>query len=731
MNTRELDPIILARYAADAEALGFPLTRILDGITEAISILDQDWRYTYVNAPAGILAGMAAADLIGHSVWQLFPGVLGTPFETLARRAVQERCYTTFEYLFPPLNRWYEHRFHPTPDGLLIFTTDIHERKQIEERVREESARYQRLFETTSDGILIVDDDGRYVDANPSLCRILNAPREAIVGAHFSRFVPADRLHEATEVFASLKAGNPTPVEFPLRTLDGSIVHLEWSSAAHYLPNLSFCICRDISERRRTQAALEEGQERRRRASEAGNLVGLWEWDIGTNKVTWSACVYELHGLVPGTFGGTVEAFAALIDPRDREYVQHALAQCLEAGGDYNVEFRPLRPDGRTRWLTAAGKVTFADDGRPLRMHGAVSETTLRRTAEEARAAIERELLLLIHGSGALLASPHSGEVLGTIVALAQRFVAADAHAVWRKHQDDVWRLASSEGLSDEYVRAGAIPNDGVPEMPAQPLRIADVATEPFIANRSAAMLREGVRSILSIPLNLHGTPSGTLVFYWRTPHECSDSEVRIAASLGNLAASALGTADLYERQLELRTAAEAAERRANLLAEAGAVLSSSLDYEATLTSVANLAVPSFADWASVDILDSQENLRRVAIRHSNPAKLRFAQEFARRYPPREEDLELVALRTGTAVLLAEIPDELVAQRARDADHLRLIRELGLKSVIVAPMLINGRSRGILTFVTAESGRCFTTADLQTAEELARRAATALEHARL
>ena len=574
-----------------------PIQNIFDGISEAISLLDHDWNYIYANAQAELLAGMNKEQLIGKSVWDLFPGALGTEFEVAARRAMAEQKQITFEYYFPNFGRWYEHRLYPTPQGLLFFTTDIDERKRLDQLVREGEQRYKHLFDVTREGILVVDDEGRYVDVNESYCRLLKTSRDRLIGAHFSEFIPPERLDEAVAAFADLKSGNPTPVEFPLKAADGSIVELEWSSASHFLPNLSFCICRDRTEQQRAQLALKASEERQRRAVEAGK-VGLWEWDIQKNQVTWSDYIHELHGIPSGEFSGSVESFAALVDPRDRDRVSAALQKALAGEEDYHVEFRPVRPDGKTRWLETSGRVTFCSNGQPLIMHGAVIDTTSRRQAEEVQRDIERQLMLLVEASGALLASPHSSEVLSTITELARRFVSADAHAVWRKHEDNIWRLRSSSGLSDEYIKSGFTSGRSAQSVLKGPLLFEDIAREPLLGQRHEALIREGVRSMLAIPLQIQGEPSGTVVFYWKSPHKFADSEVRIASALGNLAAAALGTAELYDRELEVRDEAQAAEKRATFLAEAGAILSSSLDFDATLTSVANLAVPVFADWA-------------------------------------------------------------------------------------------------------------------------------------
>jgi len=128
------------------------------------------------------------------------------------------------QYYSERLSRWYELRVHITPDGTMILGTDIDERYRQDKQSREVQQRYKELFESTNDGILIVDDDGRYVDVNPSYCKILKATRGRLIGAHFSEFIPSELLKDAVAAFANLKSGKPTPVEFPLQALDGTIV---------------------------------------------------------------------------------------------------------------------------------------------------------------------------------------------------------------------------------------------------------------------------------------------------------------------------------------------------------------------------------------------------------------------------------------------------------------------------------------------------------------------------
>lgn len=174
-------------------------------------------------------------------------------------------------------------------------------------------------------------------------------------------------------------------------------------------------------------------------------------------------------------------------------------------------------------------------------------------------------------------------------------------------------------------------------------------------------------------------------------------------------------------------------ESRRAFLSDASAVLASSLEYVPTLTKVAELAVPVVADWCAVDIVERGGAVSRVATAHVDPAKVHFARELERRYPadPTSPHGVHAVLRSGNSVLMSEIPPSLLAELAVDEEHLRLICELGLKSAMVVPLRARGKVLGVMTFASAESNRTFGEADLTLAEELATRAALAVDNASL
>ncbi|MDQ5857880.1 MAG: PAS domain S-box protein [Acidobacteriota bacterium] len=191
--------------------------------------------------------------------------------------------------------------------------------------------------------------------------------------------------------------------------------------------------------------------------------------------------------------------------------------------------------------------------------------------------------------------------------------------------------------------------------------------------------------------------------------------------------------AELLEREQTARAAAEAAQRRSAFLAEASSVLASSLDYKATLATVARLAVPGMADWCVVDVVDAEGNLQRLAAAHADPEKVAWVQELRKRYPedPSSPYGAAEVLRTGNPQVLTEIPDSLLRSSARDEEHYRILRELGLSSFLSVPLEAPGRRIGVLTLVSAESGMRYGPDDVAFARRLAHHASLAIDNSRL
>jgi PAS domain S-box-containing protein len=175
------------------------------------------------------------------------------------------------------------------------------------------------------------------------------------------------------------------------------------------------------------------------------------------------------------------------------------------------------------------------------------------------------------------------------------------------------------------------------------------------------------------------------------------------------------------------------------LLAEASELLASSTDYDETLANVARAAVPRLGDWSAVDLLDDPAAaawppvVRRVAMVHDDPAGLALATEFMAKYPQQWDGASGMAavIRDGTPLFVPDVTDEMLAAGARDPEHLRLLRALAFRSVIIVPIAARGQVLGALTLCMTGSRRRYTAADLALAEDLGRRAGVALDTVRL
>src|SRR5687767_5639995 len=176
------------------------------------------------------------------------------------------------------------------------------------------------------------------------------------------------------------------------------------------------------------------------------------------------------------------------------------------------------------------------------------------------------------------------------------------------------------------------------------------------------------------------------------------------------------------------RDLAEASRDRFSFLAEVSRCLSDSLDYEATLTTVAGMSLPYLDAWCIVDVLAEDGEMRRIAVMHPDPDKQDAARKLHEQYPPRAGDLIGAprVIRTGRPEMVFDVPDAALVAAAHDEAHLEVLRRLGIRSYVIVPMVARRNVLGAMTFITAEHDRRFGDIDVVMAEDLARRAAMAV-----
>ncbi len=189
----------------------------------------------------------------------------------------------------------------------------------------------------------------------------------------------------------------------------------------------------------------------------------------------------------------------------------------------------------------------------------------------------------------------------------------------------------------------------------------------------------------------------------------------------------------LLEQETKARRRAEELERRASFLVEIHTALDSSLDYQEVLRRLARITVPRLADWCAIHVRGEGGALQRIAVTHTDPERERLAWELEERYPTDPDETRGVpkVMLTGEAELYRDIPEEMIEQAARDAEHLQLLRALGMRSAMLVPLRARGQTLGVMTLVFAESGKLFSQDDLDFASAVARRAALSVDNARL
>ncbi|MBD2255987.1 ATP-binding protein [Pseudanabaena sp. FACHB-2040] len=452
-----------------------------------------------------------------------------------------------------------------------------------------------------------------------------------------------------------------------------------------------------MSDRTQTENALKESEERFRQLA---NAVPQMVWVVSANRELEYANDqwYEYSGLPPGKLDQPDQTLKSL-HPEDRDGAVQVWYQAIEAGQPYQYECRIQRAVDRAyRWFLVRAVPSYDEHGQIVRWYGTSTDIDDRKRAEQEREQIlERERIARAEAEAAQrqLATLFESASIGmALLDSNQRFVSINA------------ALAEINGLS---------PEDHLGRTPVELFghrnsTLVDICNEIYATGKpfTASNLE------ISLPYRTDRRPGYYSLHYLPMLRPTGEVESMLA----------------YVIDITDRFRLEQAQR---FLADSSQVLSSSLDYQTTLSSIARLVVPHLADWCSVHIIDEAGVTRRLAVAHVNPDKVAWADELEKRYPydPNEPRGVPEVIRTGQSELYPEIPDHLLVEAAKDADHLQILREVGFSSVMIVPLLVQGRSLGAISFVAAESGRRYAQSDLELAEELGRRAALAVENAQL
>jgi predicted ATPase/signal transduction histidine kinase len=253
------------------------------------------------------------------------------------------------------------------------------------------------------------------------------------------------------------------------------------------------------------------------------------------------------------------------------------------------------------------------------------------------------------------------------------------------------------------------------------------VAADPHVVSRA-------MKSILAVPVQRRAKLVATLYFENNlVTHAFTQARLRVLELLSAQIAAALENSLLFEKLKREVTERRRAEHTVRFLANAGAELAESLDSSQIFDRLTRLLVPELADWCVIDVLDDARNIHRVAARHVDPQKEGLVREVRERQGPDWDSPQPPSsvLRSGAPLLMADITDDLIRASARDPANLRTVRALGVRSAVSVPMIARGRTVGVITCCLSDTTRRYGPADLTVAQEMAHRAALAIDNARL
>ena len=545
--------------------------------------------------------------------------------------------------------------------------------------------RFRALVQHTSDIILVVDPDCivRYI--TPSVLRVLGFRPEELVGAEAMPWVhPDDRdAFRAHLLQYADQPGSRSAVQVRALHRNGSWRWLEAvaTDLRHERSVGGLVInARDITERKQMEEDLRL-QTTLLEAQTEASLDGILVVDSAGQILSCNRRFVEMWG-IPAEVMTTRSDHAALRSVVDQLVNPQAFLEriaYLYAHPDEHSQEEIRLKDGRTfdRYSTPVRGADGASYGRVWFFR----DISARKQAADALRQSEERFRALVQ---------HASDII----------VVLDAEGTMRYVSPPVERLLGYQ--PEELVGTNPFPLIHPDDYP----RV------------DAAFDRVGVQPGFHEPME------------FRLRH--ADGTWRYLEGRANnlLHDPVVGGIVVNVRDITERKRVEEAQR---FLAEASEVLASSLDYETTLASVARLAVPRLADWCTVDIVEREAHVRRVATAHVDQAKEELVNYLQQRYPFHLTAPPTVreALRAGRPQIYRDISAPMLVAFARDSEHLDILRQLGPRSLMIVPLVARGQMLGAIGFITAESGRQYGLVDLAVAEELARRAALAVDNARL
>jgi PAS domain S-box-containing protein len=541
----------------------------------------------------------------------------------------------------------------------------------------------------------------------------------------------------------------------PLLTASGHVVGAlavydpvprNWSDdAAELLQQLAASVVAEL-ELSAAQSAAGASRVRLEVALDASS-IGIWERDLRTDTGFWDKRCAAIFGLEGAT---EIAAFDQMmlerVHPEDHATVTQAMQAAIAERSAFTVESRILRTDGGVRWVVSRGRVMGNTRGEPVRVLGTIIDVTeARHQAEQRLSAFHRATA--IAEVAAELANAARPEDLPEIVQRGAQVLGAESSALAVFDPDGgALRLHMTRRLASEIQEHVDYPVEGVEieRDDKQPTQYAAMHGRRVLLASVEEMLtrfpatREGieilgVKAIAALPLRIEGRVLGAFVGIWHTEHDFVADDVEVLEALA--AQIALSVSRLQADAERARAVAAMAEanQRLQLLAEAGRVLSGTLEIDQQVGQLVELVVPELGDWCWLVVTDEQGRLRELACAHRDPARRAELETYVRAMVAvmTEEAGARVVTTTGRPLVMPSIDWGQVERALPDPGAREALARLGASSGTIVPLVARGHTLGALGLFNREERGPLSADQVDTAVEIGRRAGLALHHARL
>jgi PAS domain S-box-containing protein len=380
------------KHAQAREAAAAHEVRLaFEAVPDAICIIDSTWRFTFANQRALQIVGLPA--IVGHDIFELFPGNALDPFSSAYRHTMATREPTEFEaFQGDPLNVWFRVQAKPytqgSDEGIIVFFSDISERKRAELREQETARRLTQVLEVTSDAVVLFDRRWRFTYLNANAQKLID-PENKLLGKDVWEEFPHAIGGPAWEIYhRSMNDSLPGHAEF----FSQAPVNAWLAVTSQPTPDGIVVFFRDITDERSHDEILRRQQELLS-SVQASARMATWEFDPAPGEILYGPGSFEVFGY-PLEKVATLQQLAPILLPGHLERIQTEIARSKAAGGPMFVEFAVLTSDGKTIWVESRGEAFTASDGS-ARIRGMFIDVTQRHLDQQDLVASEARYRVL------------------------------------------------------------------------------------------------------------------------------------------------------------------------------------------------------------------------------------------------------------------------------------------------------------------------------------------------